>query len=198
MLSFHHCSHHWFFGLIKAMLCCYFTEMEQGCHPSAICDTLYVFPGNHQCLFMAPISYSVCTGLVWHVYLFRYGTMTTWRSCAQESALLITWVRRGVSLWSKGRDVGHWLYSDVSSLPVLDFLQRNVWQNVSVSLSQGQINNYSSLLWWNLSAPCRLEGEVWPCHKQGLGCWELQGFRQQLNKSTWRQNNKDHWVRKLE
>lgn len=60
ILSLHHCSHHWFFVLIKAMLCCYFTEMEQGCHPSAFCDPLYVFPGNHQCLFMATISYELC------------------------------------------------------------------------------------------------------------------------------------------
>ncbi|XP_070815888.1 interleukin-17 receptor C [Chaetodon trifascialis] len=73
-----------------------------------------------------------------------------------------------------------------------DFLQRNVWQNVSVSVNQGQMNNYLSMLGWNLSAPCRLEGEVWPCYKEST-CKEMKGFRQQLTNDKWRQNRKGQW-----
>ncbi|XP_054472692.1 interleukin-17 receptor C [Anoplopoma fimbria] len=73
-----------------------------------------------------------------------------------------------------------------------DFLQRNVWQNVSVSVSQGQMSNYHTMLQWNLSAPCRLEGEVWPCRKENT-CREMEGFRQQLANGTWRQNHEGLW-----
>lgn len=76
-----------------------------------------------------------------------------------------------------------------------DFLQRNMWQNVSVSVNQGQMNNYLSMLWWNISAPCRLEGEVWPCYKEN-SCKEVKGFRQQLTNGMWRQNSKGQWEKK--
>ncbi|XP_042349936.1 interleukin-17 receptor C [Plectropomus leopardus] len=72
------------------------------------------------------------------------------------------------------------------------FLKNNVWQNVSVSLSRGQMHNRQSMLSWNLSAPCRLEGEVWPCVKEN-SCREMKGFRQQLGSGTWTQNNKGLW-----
>ncbi|KAA8593433.1 hypothetical protein FQN60_009549 [Etheostoma spectabile] len=74
-----------------------------------------------------------------------------------------------------------------------DFLQRSVWQNVSVFVSVGQLNNYHTMLSWNLSAPCRLEGEVWPCQKENSYCREVKGFRQQLENGTWRQNSKGQW-----
>ncbi|XP_071388222.1 interleukin-17 receptor C isoform X1 [Centroberyx affinis] len=81
--------------------------------------------------------------------------------------------------------------------------QRTIWQNVSVSVVQGHMSRYDDgagagvMLSWNLSAPCRLEAEVWPCHRTaGVGensCKELKGFRQQLSNGTWRQNSKRHW-----
>ncbi|XP_035518058.1 interleukin-17 receptor C [Morone saxatilis] len=71
-------------------------------------------------------------------------------------------------------------------------IQRNLWQNVSVSVGQGQTNDYLSMLWWNLSAPCRLEGEVWPCHKESH-CREIKDFKQQLTNETWIQNRKGMW-----
>ncbi|XP_063766574.1 interleukin-17 receptor C isoform X2 [Eleginops maclovinus] len=70
--------------------------------------------------------------------------------------------------------------------------QRNVWQNVSVSVGPGQMNNLRPMLWWNLSAPCRLEGEVWPCKKED-SCREMKGFRQQLSNGKWQQNSKGLW-----
>ncbi|XP_070704578.1 uncharacterized protein il17rc [Pempheris klunzingeri] len=69
-----------------------------------------------------------------------------------------------------------------------DVIQRNIWQNVSVSAGPHQMKDHSTMLLWNLSAPCRLEGEVWPCHKES-SCREMKGFRQQLENGTWRQNS---------
>ncbi|TNN84305.1 Interleukin-17 receptor C [Liparis tanakae] len=73
-----------------------------------------------------------------------------------------------------------------------DFLRKNVRQNVSVSVRRGQMSDYRTLLRWNLSAPCRLEGAVWPCLR-GTTCREIKGFRQQLANSTWRQDSKGQW-----
>ncbi|XP_029358841.1 uncharacterized protein il17rc isoform X2 [Echeneis naucrates] len=78
---------------------------------------------------------------------------------------------------------------------LLELSQRNVWENVSVSVNQGHSNNWGSMLLWSLSAPCRLEGEVWPCHKEN-SCKEMKGFRQQLENGTWRQNSKGLWEKK--
>lgn len=84
--------------------------------------------------------------------------------------------------------------ADLICLSITDFFQRNLWQNVSVIVRHGLMNDHGSMLWWNLSAPCRLDGEVWPCHR-GHGCREVEGFRQQL-KGAWRQNSRGQWVRK--
>lgn len=92
-----------------------------------------------------------------------------------------------------GWPVYHW-NADVSYVSIPETFQGNVWQNVSMSVDPDLMNNHRSMLRWNLSAPCRLEGEVWPCHEQG-SCREVHGFRQQLTNSTWRQNSKGHWVK---
>lgn len=78
-----------------------------------------------------------------------------------------------------------WFFLIVS---IPDF-QKNVWPNISVSLAKGRINDYGTMLWWNLSAPCRLSGEVWLCQEHGI--------RQQLSNGTWRQNKEGMWVRLL-
>lgn len=70
--------------------------------------------------------------------------------------------------------------------------KENLWQNVSVSVGQGEMNNLHTMLLWNLSAPCRLEGEVWPCHKD-TSCREIKGFRQPLANGKWRKNSKGQW-----
>lgn len=87
-----------------------------------------------------------------------------------------------------------------------DDLQKNVWRNVSVSLVQRRMITLGNMLVWKLSAPCRLEGEVWPCHKTaGLGensCKELEGFRKQLDDTSWQQNKSNQiiynrWVKTI-
>ena len=68
---------------------------------------------------------------------------------------------------------------------------------MSVSVGQGQMNNYGTMLSWNISAPCRLTGEVWPCKKEN-SCREISGYRQQLANGTWKQNSTEQWVRNTE
>lgn len=71
--------------------------------------------------------------------------------------------------------------------------QENVWRNLSVSLAEGRMNNLGTMLQWNLSAPCRLDGEVWPCRGSAGSCREMEGFRQQLGNSRWKQSRSGQW-----
>lgn len=75
-------------------------------------------------------------------------------------------------------------------------------ENVSVSVVQGQMNSGGTMLSWNLTAPCRVEAEVWPCQRDaGVDkdrCTELGGIRQRLSNDIWRENDRGHWVRILE
>uniref|UniRef100_A0A8C7NXD6 Interleukin 17 receptor C n=1 Tax=Oncorhynchus mykiss TaxID=8022 RepID=A0A8C7NXD6_ONCMY len=97
--------------------------------------------------------------------------------------------------WNKGDERSH----RSISCPFrnhTELLQRNVWENVSVSVVQGQMNSGGAMLSWNLTAPCRVEAEVWPCQK-GAGldrCTELVAFRQRLSDDIWRENSRGHWV----
>ncbi|XP_054641191.1 uncharacterized protein il17rc isoform X2 [Dunckerocampus dactyliophorus] len=75
------------------------------------------------------------------------------------------------------------------------FLHTNMRRNLSASVRHAHMNNQGHLLQWNLSAPCRLEGEVWPCRRTSrLSCIEIEGFRQLLDNTTWTQNTNGHWV----
>ncbi|KAF7660772.1 hypothetical protein LDENG_00276020 [Lucifuga dentata] len=76
-----------------------------------------------------------------------------------------------------------------------DVFQMNVWKNLTVSVVHGQMSDHGEMLLWNLSAPCRLEAEVWPCHRTAgeKGCKEIKGFRQQVVNRNWRRNSKGHW-----
>ncbi|XP_051933193.1 interleukin-17 receptor C isoform X2 [Hippocampus zosterae] len=75
------------------------------------------------------------------------------------------------------------------------FLEENVWRNLTASVDRGRMNDKGQMLLWNLTAPCRLEGEVWPCRwTLPYICTEIEGFRQQLVNSTWKQNRNMLWV----
>uniref|UniRef100_A0A8C7QGF8 Interleukin 17 receptor C n=1 Tax=Oncorhynchus mykiss TaxID=8022 RepID=A0A8C7QGF8_ONCMY len=86
------------------------------------------------------------------------------------------------------------------SLPEL--FQRNLWENVSVSVVRGQMNSGGAMLSWNLTAPCRVEAELWPCQRDaGLDkdrCRELGDIRQHLSNDIWREIDRGHWVCILE
>ncbi|XP_072308454.1 uncharacterized protein il17rc [Eucyclogobius newberryi] len=76
-------------------------------------------------------------------------------------------------------------------------LRSIMWKNIILSVERG-FYNFSTRLWWNISAPCRLEGELWPCERTPgpTVCTEIKGFRQQLGKDVWIQNKNDHWEKR--
>lgn len=70
-------------------------------------------------------------------------------------------------------------------------LRVNVWKNVALSVVTDNVMR----LWWNVSAPCRIQGEVWACERTPgpTGCIEKEGFRQQLGNDSWTQNRNGLW-----
>uniref|UniRef100_A0A3B5B7H4 Uncharacterized LOC103359679 n=1 Tax=Stegastes partitus TaxID=144197 RepID=A0A3B5B7H4_9TELE len=63
--------------------------------------------------------------------------------------------------------------------------QKNMWENVFVSVMAREKTGFGTMLLWNLSAPCRLEGEVQLCY-EGNSCRQKNEVRQQLANGTWR------------
>ncbi|XP_053724417.1 interleukin-17 receptor C-like isoform X1 [Synchiropus splendidus] len=74
------------------------------------------------------------------------------------------------------------------------FLYNNLWQNVTASAWPAHMTHGGTVMLWNLSAPCTLEGHVWPCERTTSHCREIQGFRQQLENHTWTQHKSGRWV----
>ncbi|XP_008283374.1 uncharacterized protein il17rc [Stegastes partitus] len=72
--------------------------------------------------------------------------------------------------------------------------QKNMWENVFVSVMAREKTGFGTMLLWNLSAPCRLEGEVQLCY-EGNSCRQKNEVRQQLANGTWRQNIEGLWVK---
>lgn len=69
-------------------------------------------------------------------------------------------------------------------------------KNVSLSVRHVESNEGRPALNWNLSAPCRLEAEVWPCQMAvnvGGGCREVLGFRRNTSMG-WEENISTVWV----
>lgn len=69
--------------------------------------------------------------------------------------------------------------------------------NISVSMAQHQTREGGVGLSWNVTAPCRLEAEVWLCKREQPGgqCEEVRGSRQRVHDG-WIPTRKGHWVKK--
>ncbi|XP_026876160.2 uncharacterized protein il17rc [Electrophorus electricus] len=76
--------------------------------------------------------------------------------------------------------------------------QKNIMKNVSLSVAHAVSNKGHPVLSWNLTAPCRLEAELWPCQMEAesdSGCKEVQGFRVTLGTySQWQENVTTLWT----
>ncbi|XP_051957032.1 uncharacterized protein LOC127625715 [Xyrauchen texanus] len=74
--------------------------------------------------------------------------------------------------------------------------RQNVLDNMSVSVEHTKTYNGQPVLSWNLTAPCRLKAELWPCQVEADGqCREVDGFRQQCcNKTNWEENITALWA----
>lgn len=70
----------------------------------------------------------------------------------------------------------------------------SLWNNFTVSVEEGRLDNLT-MLWWKVSAPCRLQGEVWACERAPgpSFCSERQRFRQKLENDSWLQNEMGLW-----
>lgn len=68
--------------------------------------------------------------------------------------------------------------------------------SVSVSMVKHQMTENGAGLSWNVTAPCRLEAEVWLCKREqpGVRCVEVSGSRQRVHDG-WIATRKGHWVR---
>ncbi|KAM9343758.1 interleukin-17 receptor C [Pholidichthys leucotaenia] len=66
--------------------------------------------------------------------------------------------------------------------------------NVSVTVAESLLREGGHRLSWNITAPCRLEAEVWLCRKDlsGSQCEEVKGSRQTL-QAGWTAACKGHW-----
>ncbi|XP_073325456.1 interleukin-17 receptor C [Pagrus major] len=78
-----------------------------------------------------------------------------------------------------------------------DALER-MQHNVSVSVADCQMRGGGTGLSWNVTAPCRLEAEVWLCKKDLAGgqCEEVTGSRQRLDnhaQAGWSATRNGHW-----
>ncbi|XP_052465327.1 interleukin-17 receptor C isoform X3 [Carassius gibelio] len=70
----------------------------------------------------------------------------------------------------------------------------NVLSNMSVSLAHIKSNVGEPVLSWNLTAPCRIRAEAWPCQLEADGtCTEVKGFRQNCC-NDWTENSTALWA----
>ncbi|XP_072521701.1 interleukin-17 receptor C isoform X2 [Salminus brasiliensis] len=94
--------------------------------------------------------------------------------------------------WTNGSRTAHCPFSKSEEF------RENAVRNVSLSVGHTKSNEGRPVLSWTLSAPCRLEAEVWPCRMgagSGSDCKEVPGFRVQRNKSSkWSENNTVLWT----
>ncbi|XP_071780672.1 interleukin-17 receptor C isoform X2 [Centroberyx gerrardi] len=70
--------------------------------------------------------------------------------------------------------------------------------NVSVSMVESQTREGGTVLSWNVTAPCRLEAELWLCKRDSAGgrCEEVTGSRQRMHSQQhagWRASRHGHW-----
>jgi len=70
----------------------------------------------------------------------------------------------------------------------------NVLIKMSVSVAHIKTNDDEPVMSWNLTVPCRISAELWPCQLEADGqCREIKGFRQHHLKD-WEENSTKLWV----
>ncbi|KAM7411636.1 hypothetical protein PAMA_021563 [Pampus argenteus] len=92
-------------------------------------------------------------------------------------------------VWWKGKSIRRQFCPFKNQRAALEIMQRSV----SVSVVKSGIG-----LSWNVTAPCRLEAEVWLCKKDEAGgqCEEVNGSKQSLYSHVdagWRATRNGHW-----
>ncbi|RVE73214.1 hypothetical protein OJAV_G00047920 [Oryzias javanicus] len=70
-------------------------------------------------------------------------------------------------------------------------LQENVRRNLTVDVHLRQVKDQKTMLFWNLSAPCRLKGEVRLCSESS--CSKTHTDTEQLSVQNWEQTEMQLW-----
>ncbi|XP_023155012.2 interleukin-17 receptor C isoform X1 [Amphiprion ocellaris] len=93
-------------------------------------------------------------------------------------------------VWWKGKD----LQRDYCPFKNQQDALERMRHNVSVSVVEAQMRTGEAGLSWNVTAPCRLEAEVWLCKKNLARhqCEEVTGSRQRL-QAGWSTTRSGHW-----
>ncbi|XP_042265801.1 interleukin-17 receptor C [Thunnus maccoyii] len=97
-------------------------------------------------------------------------------------------------VWQKGKSLRSEFCPFKNQQDALERMQRNV----SVSVVEFPLLEGGTGLSWNVTAPCRLEAEVWLCKKDVAGgqCEEVTGSRQSLHNNVdagWIATRNGHW-----
>ncbi|KAJ7999733.1 hypothetical protein DPEC_G00197470 [Dallia pectoralis] len=99
--------------------------------------------------------------------------------------------------WDRGHDTRSHRLQICPFINQTARFQKNVWDNVSVTVVQGQMNSGGAMLSWNVTAPCRLEGAAWLCQRDDgadqNSCTKLKGREQPLLNVTWKEKD-GHWL----
>uniref|UniRef100_A0A3B5B3X7 Uncharacterized LOC103361985 n=1 Tax=Stegastes partitus TaxID=144197 RepID=A0A3B5B3X7_9TELE len=93
-------------------------------------------------------------------------------------------------VWWKGKDLRREYCPFKNQQDALERMQHNV----SLSVAEARMRNGGAGLSWNVTAPCRLEAEVWLCKKDPARgqCDEVAGSRQRL-QAGWTATRSGHW-----
>lgn len=92
---------------------------------------------------------------------------------------------------------GEWFHSIAMFFCFFSDVLERMQHNVSVSMAECQIREGGTELCWNVTAPCRLQAEVWLCKNDLAGgqCEEVTGSRQWVHDhSGWSATRAGHWV----
>ncbi|XP_034028629.1 uncharacterized protein wu:fl23c11 [Thalassophryne amazonica] len=109
------------------------------------------------------------------------GKILEWPRGQKEMVILSSFVAPCLcfQVWWKGKDLRRQFCPFKNQQEVLERMQRNV----SVSMEEAKIRGGGTVLIWNVTAPCRLEAEVWLCKKNSVSgqCEEVSGSRLRLH-----------------
>uniref|UniRef100_A0A3P9K1Q1 SEFIR domain-containing protein n=1 Tax=Oryzias latipes TaxID=8090 RepID=A0A3P9K1Q1_ORYLA len=83
------------------------------------------------------------------------------------------------------------LYCPFSDEDFPQDLQKNMHKKLTVDVHLRQVKDQNAMLFWNLSAPCRLKGEVQLCSESS--CFRSNAATEQLTVKKWEQTKSQLW-----
>ncbi|XP_068191095.1 interleukin-17 receptor C isoform X2 [Antennarius striatus] len=126
------------------------------------------------------------------------GELLTWPRGKRETTISSSFVAPCLcfQVWWKGRTLRRQSCPFRHQQDALEMMRHNV----SVTMATCQMRGGGVGLSWNVSAPCRMDADVWLCQKELVGrrCEEVSGSRQTLHSheaAGWRAARHTHWIK---